>query len=135
MLMVNPGTYDLCTLAITTALTNSAQTPIVDLDGMAAANLLFELIGGTGGGTISALVQTSFDDGNTWLDISLKTYTNTAVKTRCVLENNAAAAMVDYAALVATGVNNGLLGDRLRAVITSTGTYTNTNLSIRASVH
>lgn len=132
--MFNPGTYDLFTLAITTALTNSAQTPIIDLDGMSSANILFELLGGAGGTSINALVQTSFDDGVTWLDVALKTYANTAVKTRCVLETRAAMAMTDYAALTVTGANNGLLGDRLRAVITSVGVYTNTTLNIRASV-
>lgn len=133
--MLTPGTYDLATLAITTALTNSAQTAIVDLEGMSAANLLFEMLGGTGGTSIAALVQTSFDDGNTWLDVARADFLTTAGKIRCVVENDAALGMTAYVALAAQGVNNGLLGDRLRAVITSVGTYTNTSLAVRASVH
>jgi hypothetical protein len=133
--MLTPGTYDLATLAITTALANSAQTPIVDLAGMSAANLLFEMLGGTGGTSIDALVQTSFDDGTTWLDVARATFLTVAGKKRCVLQNDAPLGMTAYAALAAEGVNDGLLGDRLRAVITTVGTYSNTTLSVRASVH
>lgn len=133
--MLTPGTYDLATLGITTALTNSAQTPLTDLDGMAAANIVAELLGATAGTSISALVQTTFDDGTTWLDVARFDFTTTAGKKYAVLQAVAAKGVTSYAALAAEGVNDGLLGDRLRAVITSVGTYTNTTLNVRASVH
>jgi hypothetical protein len=41
---------------------------------------------------------------------------------------------VAYAALASAGVNDGLLGNQLRVVITSVGTYANTTLSVRASL-
>lgn len=132
---MTPGVYDLATLSITTALTNSAQTAIDGLDGMSGANLLFEMLGGTGGSAITAVVQTSFDDGTTWLDVARVDFATTAGKKYCNLQTAAAKAMTAYAALGSEGVNDGLLGDRVRAVITSTGTYSNTTLAVRAAVH
>jgi hypothetical protein len=138
--MVTPGVYDLAALAITTALTNSAQTAITGLDGMSAANIVAELLGGTGGTTIVGLVQTSVDGGTVWLDVARFDFNTadsppTAGKKYCVLQTNAAKAITQYAALAAEGMNDGLLGDRMRAVLTSTGTYTDTTLSIRVAVH
>ena len=137
--MVTPGVYDLAAIAITTALANSAQTPIINLSGMSAANIVAELLGGTGGTTIAGIVQTSFD-GTVWLDVARFDFNTAdsppaAGKKFCVLQTNAAKAVTGYAALAAEGVNDGLLGDRLRAVLTSTGTYTDTTLSIRVAVH
>lgn len=133
--MLTPGTYDLCTLAITSALTNSAQTWIANLDGMSAANILVELLGATGGTSVSVLIQTSFDDGTTPLDIARCDFTTTPGKKYCNLQTAIAKAITAYAALAAEGVNDGLLGDRLRVSVTSVGNYTNTTLAVRASVH
>ena len=134
--MLNPGTYDLATLAITTALTNSVQTAIVDLDGMSAANIVAELLGASGGTSISALVQTTFDGGTTWLDIARFDFTTVAGKKYCNLQTIAAKAVTAYAALAAEGINDGLLGKQLRAAVSSVGgPYVNTTLNIRASVH
>lgn len=133
--MDNPGTRTLFAQAITTAITPAvAQTPIEDLDGMAAVTLFAELLGATGGTSISALVQTSFDGGSVWLDVARFDFTTSAAKKWCVLQGDAAKAIASYAALSSEGVNDGLLSDRLRAVISSVGIYTNTTLSIRAAV-
>lgn len=133
--MNSPGLYTLFAGAITTAKTAEAQTAISALDGMAWAALVCELLGASSGSTISAWVQTTYDGGTTWLDIALWTFTTTAAKKWCVLGTETEKAIASYAALAAEGVNNGLLGDRLRVVLTTTGTYTNTTLSIRAAVH
>jgi hypothetical protein len=133
--MDNPAVYTLFAGAITTAKTAEAQTAITDLDGMSGLSLLCELLGASGGSTISAWVQTSLDGGTTWLDIALFTFTTSAAKKWCVLQNAAAKAIASYTALAVEGVNDGLLGDRLRVVLTSTGTYTNTTISLRAHVH
>jgi hypothetical protein len=130
-----PGIYTLASKAITTALTANEQTAIVDLDGMEAANLIFEFLYGSGGTTAMALVQTSFDGGTTWLDIARADFTTAAAKKYCNLQAIAAKAMTTYAALSSEGLNDGLLGNRLRCVITTTGTYVNTTLAVRASVH
>jgi hypothetical protein len=133
--MISPANYDLCVTALTTAQTNAAQTAITGLAGMSAANILVELLGATGGSTAIAIVQTTFDDGTTWLDIARFDFTTVAGKKYCIINNDAAKAVTAYAALGSEGVNNGLLGDRLRAVLTSTGTYTDTTLSVRVAVH
>ena len=49
-------------------------------------------------------------------------------------QGDAAKAIASYVALSSEGVNDGLISDRLRAVISSVGIYTNTTLSIRAAV-
>jgi hypothetical protein len=133
--MISPGTYDLAALAVTTAQTNAAQTAITSLDGMSSANVLAEVLGAAGGTTISVKVQTTLDGGTTWLDIARFDYTTSAGKKYCVLSAGASKAVTAYAALASEGVNDGLLGDQLRAVVTSTGTYTDTTLSVRVSVH
>jgi hypothetical protein len=133
--MNSPGVYDLFAGAITTAKTAETQTAITNLDGMSGVTLLCELLGASGGSTISAWVQTTLDGGTTWLDVALFTFTTSAAKKWCVLQNTATKAIASYSAIAAEGVNDGLLGDRLRAVLTTTGTYANTTISIRASVH
>lgn len=138
--MTREGVYTLAALSVTTALTASAQTAITDLDGIEGANLVAELLGGTGGTTVVAVVQTTFDDGATWYDIARFDF-NTADSPpaeglkSCVVQTEAAKAVTTYAALAVEGVNDGLLGNQLRAVVTSTGTYTSTTLSVRAAVH
>lgn len=132
--MDDPGDYTLYAQAITGALTAQAQTVIVDLDGMGAVTLVAEFLGGTGGTSVSAVVQTTLDGGTKWLDIARFDFTNTAATKWCNLQALAAKAIASYVALASEGVNDALLGDRLRAVITSVGTYTNTTLNLRAAV-
>lgn len=133
--MISPATYDLAVLAVTAAQTNAVQTAIDNLDGMSSANVLAEVLGATGGSTLSVKVQTTFDGGTTWLDIARFDFTTTAGKKYCTLNAAATKAVTAYAALASEGVNDGLLGDELRAIVTSTGTYTDTTLSVRVSVH
>lgn len=132
--MDNPGVFTLAALGVTAALSAQAQTAIVDLDGMTAVTLEAELLGGSSGTSIALVAQTSFDGGTTWFDVARFDFLTTAAKKWCVIEGSAARAVASYAALAAEGVTNGLLGDRLRGVITSVGTYTNTTVSLRASV-
>lgn len=131
--MDNAGDYTLFAAAITTARTAEAQTAIDTVD-MSSVTIVAEMIGGTSGTSISAWVQVSLDDGSTWFDVALFTWTNTASKKWCVLSGNAAKAVATYAALAAEGVNDGLLGTEMRAVITTVGVYANTTVSIRANV-
>lgn len=132
--MDNPGIYTLASLAVTAALTASAQTAITKLDGMSAVTLEAELLYGSGGTSISVLVQSTFDAGTTWLDVGRFDFTTVAAKKWCVLQGLAAKAIATYAALASEGVNDGLLANQLRAVITSVGTYANTTVAVRASV-
>ena len=132
--MDNPGVYSLCAQAVTGALTAQALTPITELDGMTAVTLEFVFQGGTGGSTCSGVVQTSFDGGNTWRDIARADFTSASATKHCNLEGLLSKAITVYSSLASEGVYDGVLGDQLRGVIDSTGTYSNTTLSINASV-
>jgi hypothetical protein len=127
--MLLPGTYDLATLGLSTALANSAQTAISDLDGMLSANLMAEVTGFSGGTSISALVQVTRDKGTTWLDVARFDFTGSGKK-YCNLQRIAGKGITAYAALGAEGVNDGLFGPEWRAVVTSVGTFANTNLHV-----
>jgi hypothetical protein len=132
--MDNPGVYTLAALGITTALSAQAQTPIIDLDGMTAVTLEFAFAPGTGGSTASVTVQTSFDEGTTWRDIARADFTTAAAVKHCNLEGMLSKGMTAYNTLGSEGVYDGVLGDQLRAVVTSTGTYVGATLSARAAV-
>jgi hypothetical protein len=131
--MNNAGVYTLAALGITAALTSAAQTAIDDLDGMASASLVADFRYGSGGSTAVAVVQVTLD-GTTWCDVARFDFTTASATKWCVLQGNAAKAVAAYAALSAEGVNDGLLGPSMRAVITTTGTYANTTLAVRAAV-
>lgn len=132
--MDNPGAKNLAVLNVTTALAAQAQTAIDDLDGMTAVTLTAEFGYGSGGTTCSAVVQTTFDGGTVWWDIARFDFTTATRKAACNLEGLLSKAVTTYAALASESVFDGVLGNQLRAVVTSTGTYANTTLAIRASV-
>lgn len=129
--MDNPGGYDLFASAVTTALTNSAQTPIESLDGEETVTLIAEVIGFTGGTSIDLLAQTSFDDGVTWYDIALFHFTAAGMKYVNVSRKFGADVQA-YAALTEEGANAGLLGTMLRAVVSSVGVFSSTTAALRA---
>lgn len=133
--MNNPGTYVLCATEIKTAITAEAFTPIVDLSGASAVSLTARLAYGSGGSGVAGKVQTSLDGGTTWLDVAFFSFSTASATKRANLSGMTPVAVAAYADLSADGVNDGLIGDRLRAVVTSTGTYAgSTVLSIIASV-
>lgn len=132
--MDNPGVYTLVALDLTAALTAQAQTSVDGLDGIAAVTLVAEFAYGSGGTTCAVLAQVSFDGGATWFDIARFDFLMVTRRAWCVIEGLAAKAVTVYATLAAEGVNNGLLGPMIRGVVTSTGTYVNTTVSLRASV-
>lgn len=131
--ITNPGIYTLAAVSITTAVTSSAQTATTDLDGMTAVTVECNFQYGSGGTTAFGVVQTSLD-GTNWRDIARCDFTTATRVVHFNLSGLLSKAATAYSALGSEGVNDGILGDRLRAVITSTGTYANTVLSIRVSV-
>lgn len=130
--MEDAADYTLFAGAITAARSAEAQTA-VDIVGASSLTVLAEMIGGTGGTSISAWVQVSLDGGSTYLDAALFTWTNTGSKKWCVLQGNAAKAVAAYAALAAEGLNDGLLGTKWRAMLTTVGVYSNTTVSVRVN--
>lgn len=130
----NVGVYTLASTSITTALTSSAQTAITDLGGAQGLTITATFGYGSGGTTANVAVQTSLDGGTTWFDIAYFAFTTASATKYVNLAGLTAKGSTSYSALAGDGVNEGLIGDRLRAVITTTGTYANTTLSVRASV-
>ena len=133
--MNNSGIYTLFAGEITTALTSEASEAIVDLDGMNAVTIVAKLAYGSGGTSIAAKIQTSFDGGTTYLDVCRFDFTTASATKYVNLSGLTAKGATAYSALGSEGVNDGLLGDRLRCLLTTVGTYAgSTTLDIRASV-
>jgi hypothetical protein len=139
--MISPGVYNLGDVALTTALTGSVITDandnayIADLDGMLAATFQVKLAYGSGGTTAKVYIQTSLDQGSTWVDVACATFT-TASATKIInlsgLTPKTTAATPSDGALTDDTCVDGILGDRWRAKVTSTGTYAgSTSLSVR----
>lgn len=128
-----PGSYTLAALGITAALSAQVQTPIAGLEGMASVTIEAAFAYGSGGTSCSAVVQESMDGGTLWRDIARFDFT-TSSDVRYSTLSAVAKSNVAYAALASAGVNDGLLGTQLRAVVTSVGAYVNTTLAVRASV-
>ena len=79
-----------------------------------------------GGTTAKAWVQTSFDGGVTWVDIANFAFT-TATATRLYHLTPVAVTTIATptdGTLADNTAVNGLIGDRLRVKLTTTGTYT-----------
>lgn len=130
--MNSPGIYSLGDVTITTAATYvgtlSTSTPPVQtgLDGMTGATVELRLAYGSGGTSGVAYVQTSLDEGTTWVDIASMAFT-TASKSRVwnfsgLTPRTTAYTPTDGALADDTAVD-GMLGDRLRLKIVTTGTY------------
>lgn len=144
--MDNPGIYNLGDATITAALTDTvitagtsaagaAQALIDRLDGMKAVTLYCEMTGGTSGTSIAAVVETSINQGQDWLSIARFEFTNTAGIKVANLSGLLSKAIASYTALSTEAVIDGVLGDRLRAKLTTVGVYTaNTSISLRAAV-
>lgn len=134
--MDNPGVYTLAALQITAAKSASLLTPTPGLDGMSAVSLEATFAyGGSGGTSAVAQIVTSYDGGTTWRTIARFDFaTASAIKTANISGLTPKGAAT-YADLGAEGVSDGLLGNMLAVIVTSTGTYgAGTLLSVRASV-
>jgi hypothetical protein len=146
--MIFSGIKDLASVAVTAPLTGSVVTQSVDaqgqsvayvdrLEGMLAAAIEFRLAYGSGGTTVKAYLQTSFDQGQTWFDIACAAFTtSSAVKliNLSALTPKTTQVTPTDGSLTDDTCVDGLIGDRLRVKVTSTGTYVNTQLAVRAVV-
>lgn len=142
--MDNPGTYDLGTRAITAALTGEVITSAADaqgatqgyignMDGMLAATLSVNFVYGSGGTTCRVAVETTLDQGTTWIEVARFLFA-TASEHNVINLSGLTAVTTVYtpAALSDDSVKDGVFGDRWRAKVTSTGTYAgNTSVSVR----
>lgn len=142
------GTINLGDAAVTAAVTgqvitsgvsaqSAAQAFIDRLQGAASVTLQANFTYGSGGTSLDATVETSLDQGASWTEIARFSFTTASV--RKVMNVSGAdkieAAYTATAALSGDTAKSGILGDRLRAKITSVGVYAgNTSISLRAVI-
>jgi len=139
--MNNPGVYDLGDRSITGAMSGEVITDgsnsnayIDGLEGMLAASVEIRFSYGTGGTTCKVYVQTSLDQGVTWVDVicdSVTTTSETLVYNLSGLTPKTTGLAPSDGALADDTCVDGILGDRWRVKLTTTGTYVNTSVSVR----
>lgn len=117
------------TLAVGAATTTNG-VPSINLAGLTYLTVLAKFVYGSSGGTaVKVYIQTSLDGGTTWIDIMSFTFaTTTASKVSSISTGIAlvAAGTPSDGSLSDNTILNGLLGDRIRAKVVSTGTYAGT---------
>jgi hypothetical protein len=141
------GIFNLGDTSITAAVTNSVitqgissagvvQTFIDGLDWMVAVTLQVNFTAGAGGTSVKVDIETSLDQGFTWVPIVRAAFTTADAEKLFNLSGlTPKTTVVVPATLSDDSVVDGILGDRLRAKITSTGIYaSNTTVSVRAAV-
>jgi hypothetical protein len=145
--MDNPGIWNLGEKnPITTAVSDVILTSVADSSGvtqpyvdrltdMGSATFFVDFEYGSGGTTAILTIDTSLDQGDNWIEIARFDFA-TADRIAALTVSGAAPADVSsLAALGAEGKRDGFLGDRLRARLTTTGTYAgNTSVKVRAFV-
>lgn len=123
--MLNPGVFNLCNfnIAANTPTDGTLSEEITDLQGMLSLAVNLRFAWGSGGGTGAIYLQTSIDQGQTWFDIVCMSFA-AAAKHR-VYNLSALTPKTDITpvdgALPNDTVLDGLLGDRLRAKLKTTG--------------
>ena len=127
-------TRELLNEAITAAVTAVTPDVIQSFDRVESITVQAAFTYGSGGTTTKAWVQSSVDGGTTWFDIANFAFT-TSTATR--LYHLTAAAVTSIATptdgtLADNTSVNGLLGDRFRVKLTTTGTYAATSLVVTA---
>lgn len=128
--MIAPGFRSLGQFTITAAGTQVGEW-VTDLDGLLAACIQARLAYGSGGTAIKVYVQTSLDQGVTPIDIACFTFAQaSAVKARnlSALTPRTADIVPTDGALADDASIDGVLGDRVRAKIVSTGAYADSTL-------
>lgn len=129
--MRNPGEYILkdasknIAFTVTAAATQNGD-PVLKLDGMTALSGLVKFDWGSGGTTCKVYVQTSLDQGATWIDIAALAFTTadaSKVFNLSGLTPKTTAVVPTDGTLTDDTCLDGILGDRVRLKVVSTGTY------------
>jgi hypothetical protein len=129
------GTFSLGDFSIGAAATQVGEA-VMDMGGALAVTLSARLAYGSGGTSCYALVETSLDQGVTWVQIARFDFTTSGLqKVLTVSGLTPRLAAASAGSLSADTALDGTLGDRLRATVVSTGTYAgSTVVSVRANV-
>jgi hypothetical protein len=133
--MNNPGSFPLLSSALSSFSIGAAQTqvgqPQQNLQGMQAVTFQARFQYGAGGTNVTAYLQTTFDQGNTWCDIAAIQFTTAngaSVVNLSGMQPLTTPATPTDGSLTAGTVVDGPLGDQLRVKVISTGTYTGQSL-------
>lgn len=121
----------LCALTLTTALAAVVQVAAPAIPSIVGALVLVlqaKFVYGSGGTTAKVWIQTSIDGGASWFDIANFAFTTANANKLHVIGFNPATPFVagttpGAQALADNTILPGILGDRFRAVVTTTGTY------------
>lgn len=107
-----------------------------ELSGALAITLSARLAYGSGGTSCYAIVDTSLDQGVTWVQIARFDFTTSGIQKMLTVSGlTPRVAAANAGSLSADTALDGTIGDRLRATVVSTGTYAgSTVLSVRANV-
>jgi hypothetical protein len=129
------GTFSLGDFSIGAAATQVGDV-VDDLSGALAVTLSARLAYGSGGTSCYAVVETSLDQGVTWVQIARFDFTTSGLqKVMTVSGLTPRIAAATAGGLAADTALDGTLGDRLRATMVSTGTYAgSTVVSVRANI-
>ncbi|RVD44207.1 hypothetical protein EN742_02970 [Mesorhizobium sp. M4A.F.Ca.ET.020.02.1.1] len=123
--MDTPGVFSLGEFTITAAGTQVGEA-VTGLEGMLAALLQLRLAYGSGGTAIKAYVQCSADQGTTWYDVACIVFGvagEVALLNLSALTPKTTAVVPGDGALADDTAVDGLLTDRMRLKLVSTGTY------------
>lgn len=124
------GVFSLGDFTITAAGTQVGDV-VTELDGMQAALLQLRLAYGSGGTTIRAYVQCSADQGTTWYDVAcvlFGTASEVALLNLSALTPKTTQVTPTDGALADDTSIDGLITDRMRLKVVSTGTYAGSTL-------
>lgn len=130
MSMDNPGLYSLGDISVTTAGTQVGDA-VVGLKGMLSALLQLRFAWGSGGTNVKVYVQSSADDGTTWYDVAcvlFATATEVALLNLSALTPKTTQVVPTDGTLADDTAVDGLIADRLRLKVVSTGTYAGSTL-------
>lgn len=133
--MITGGTFSLGDFSIGAAGSQTGEA-VTDLGGMSAATLSARLAYGSGGTSCYAIVETSLDQGVTWVQIARFDFTTSGLQKLLTVSGlTPRLAAASAGSLSSDTALDGVIGDRLRATVVSTGTYAgSTVLSVRANV-
>ena len=115
----------ICDLGITSAITAAAQEYKNGFGKPQALTIIASATVTGGGTTMKAWVQTSLDGGATWYDIANFAFTTSSGIKLHNLDGRAtvANATPTSGTMADNTVQHGLIGERFRALVTTTGTY------------
>lgn len=114
----------LASQSFTTPVTGQTSAPVVGLGEVGSLNLICSFTAAGGGTNVFCVVQTTLDDGVVWFDIARFDFTTSSAVKRACCDGRAGAGVASLVSLASADTKiDGLIGNRLRTLVTSSGTY------------